>query len=1004
MYQSPNKNVTPLTEKPTMDAVKAAIRTILSQDSGPARRTASDWLDTLKTSVYAWEICDQLLSENESIEVSYLAAHMLRHKISRNFNELPLECYSSLRDSLINHLIINEDYAVQGQLTMAIADLTLLLKAWANPIEDLAARLGLDQSLNSVAVNDYEALYKTLHHRLIFAYILHQICDLNHHNSERPSFIGTRRREEFEDYLISKCGQAITWWLNTMKEMEELKVIFNSQVPDSTKQLGTARIKCIKMIEKLTGQVYLCFSAWLRIFDEENLNDSLPVIDSAFKHLSDPSTPDIVHKYAVEVIVQTASYSDGRYDYMIGHLVNQIYALEPAFRKSVNDEDLEKSTNFVRIFSSVADIASLKYVIGEKDFRLIELLLSCLNHYDFEVIEETYNFWWVFFEHLQLCVKPEDHGPYINYLNRFIMSVIKLCQFDPDEDSVVPSDHDIHSFRGNTAEIITNVFFVHTVENFIRDNQILDNFRVPLSNITWEKLEAIIFLLTCSVQVMEEGDQNLKMQIFQSIMSQQANQPDFQILLQEKRVPHNIGTSQGDVHPQVVATTLQVIGWLQGFLAEQPECLALAISYILTSMSHPTYRNQLMEYASKGLSQIMESNATRHFSRCPELIDIIKGYCMNLDQFGEQAASNLLSSSAMLADAIPDYAIKDQFICEIINPNLEAVRGCLVQPKSDELDPTKYLNRLSAFFRQLSIPSERIPELKNFISLIDNVVWPLILNVLETHASEKGNSIERTCRTIRYIIRCVKPEWMIERVAETMINLYKTYPQNSSPLYICSILVDEFANRSPDINLGLFRMLEILCSLTFSLLNMDASQHKNLLTMKNYPETIDDMMRLFQRFVKKCPAEFLNCSALESIIELSISSLRLDHQEANESVTRFLITFLNTSKDYSHIGDAIKNVLGMRITDAVIKACLFDIPTRLIADEAQILEILRNFDNNLFKIWIEASVKTLPKVNLQGIESVTDNQLDEFKKEITNMSNLKGLVNCLRSFARQYSM
>lgn len=1032
----------PLVEKPSLDDVRRAIKTVLT-DQVNDKSLASEWLDNFKSSLHAWELCNQLLiSPSEGIEVSYLAAHMLRQKISRSFNELPIEYYSSLKDSILSHLEIHEDYAVQGQLTMAIADLTLLLQNWQNPIEDLAKQFNLDVPLSSILIQnqnnnnnnyDYVAIYKTLHRRLVFAYILHQMCDLNHDNSERPHRIGAKRREEFEDYLITKCTQVITWWLNTMKENQELKVLFNAQQaqqPSEQQQKDPLKVKCLDTMDKLIGQIYLCYSAWLRVFDEENVNQSLDLIASAVNHLDSVDCPDAVHKYAVEVIVATASFCEDnrQVDYLVGYLVDHCYRLEPAFRRSVTEEDTEKSTNFVRAITSVAETACLIYVIENKDFKLVDLLLSCLTHYDFEIVSDTYPFWWVFLEHLQTRLKPTEYGPYIPYINKFVMAVTRLCQFDPDEDSIVSDDQDIHQFRYESADIISNVLFVTTVQDFLHDNQVLESFKFRLYNsannnnnnnanqisemISWEKNEATLYLISCLVPMTTKEENLLRMQIFNSIMLQQANfTQSIQTLLETKQINLRIGLDANEVHPQIVATTLKIIGSLESFLTYYPDHLALSVNYILNSINDPRYRRKLIKHAAAALCSIMEYNATRHFSHCPEFSLVIKNLCSSLDEFDDPAAIDLLKCGAYMADAISDTTLKDQFLCEIVMQNLNSLKQVLSKTATtlerNENEPSKYLDRLSVVFRQTNIPPATVPEMKNFVILIDSELWPVIVKVLELFASERGHAIERTCRTLRYLIRCVKPEWMISKIAETMISLYRSYPQNSSPLYICSILVDEFANRNPEINQGLFGMLEIFCELTFTLLNMESSQQKSLLTMKSYPETIDDMMRLFNRFLKKCPNEFVNCKALESIIELSISSLRIDHPDANSNVSKFLIAFIQLGqqqqKEYSHISDAIRNVLGKRIVDSTMRACLFDIPSSLIGEEAHILMTLFNFDKNLFGTWVEATVDNLPKTNIQGIESITMDELKEFKETITTASSMKIMVNCLRSFAQLYT-
>lgn len=1007
MFQAPNVSITPLTERPTLESVREAISTVLSTDPSADRKTAQDWLESLKSSVFAWEICDQLLQANDGIEVKYLAAHMLRQKISKNFNELPLECYSSLKDSILNHLKSNEDYAVQGQLTMAIADLTLLLKLWQNPIEDLAKQLGLDVSLMSIVNTDHGAMFKALHNRLIFAYIMHQMCDLNHNHSDRPCRIGAKRREEFEDYLISKCSQAITWWLTTLKEIEEFKLGLacgSIDIPTSDPKTPN-KTKNIETIDKLIGQIYLCYSAWLRIFDEENVNESLPLIDCAFRHLKETDCPASIHKYAVEVIVATAGFCEDNttVDYLVVHLVNQVYTLETVFMQAVSSDDMRRASNFVKTFASVAETACLSRVIENKDFKIVELLLSCLNHYDFDLVMETYNFWWILLEYLQNRLKKHEYTPFIGYINRFIMAVTKLCQFDPDEDGVISDDHDIHPFRFNTADIISSILYVTTVEEFIRDNQVLEVFRLDLSTVHWERVESILYLLSCLVHLMTRSEDGLRTQIFNSILLQQTKAQDVGTLWATKQVNLKIGVGAGEVHPQIVATTLRIIGSMENFFSDHPDYLALAINYILSSISNPAYRAQLITFAATALCNIMECNAKHHLSH--ELLMIVKDLCSDLDHYDEQAALELLKCGAIMAVAIKEPPVKDQFLCEMLAPIINSLRNTLNSNTKSESEPLKYLERLTAVFKQASSQPVNGEEVKNFVNLVDSELWPSLVKTLELYASDTGRTIEQTCRSIRYLVRFLKPEWMIERIAETMINLYKTYPQDSSPLYICSILVDEFANKSPEINRGLFAMLDILCTLTFALLNMNASSAKSLLTMKSYPETIDDMMRLFNRFMKKCPNEFVNFKAIESIIELCISSLRIDHPDANKNVSRFATSFisLGAGQEYPHIREAIRNVLGARFTDAVIKACIFDLQSSLVSEEAQILSTLYSFDKNLFSIWVEATVSTLPKTNIQGIESVTSDQLEDFKKQITTAGSLKNIVNCLRAFARLYT-
>jgi len=59
--------------------------------------------------VFAWKIADEMLHQKRNMESCYFAAQTMRTKIQLSFHELPQEAYTSLRDSLMEHISqINE--------------------------------------------------------------------------------------------------------------------------------------------------------------------------------------------------------------------------------------------------------------------------------------------------------------------------------------------------------------------------------------------------------------------------------------------------------------------------------------------------------------------------------------------------------------------------------------------------------------------------------------------------------------------------------------------------------------------------------------------------------------------------------------------------------------------------------------------------------------------------------------------------------------------------------
>src|SRR6266487_1434953 len=93
-----------ITAQPEMDTVINLIRAMYHETNRESRDFASTWLTTLQSTLYAWRVADQLLLARFDVESCYFAAQTLRTKIQTSFHELPPESYSSLKDSIINHL------------------------------------------------------------------------------------------------------------------------------------------------------------------------------------------------------------------------------------------------------------------------------------------------------------------------------------------------------------------------------------------------------------------------------------------------------------------------------------------------------------------------------------------------------------------------------------------------------------------------------------------------------------------------------------------------------------------------------------------------------------------------------------------------------------------------------------------------------------------------------------------------------------------------------------
>ena len=115
-----------LTELPELTTVYQVINTLYHESNSESKEAASKWLASLQSSIFAWKIADDLLIARYDVETCYFAAQTLRTKLQSSFHELPAESYSSLKDSIINHLKTIKESVIQTQLALAITYFAIL--------------------------------------------------------------------------------------------------------------------------------------------------------------------------------------------------------------------------------------------------------------------------------------------------------------------------------------------------------------------------------------------------------------------------------------------------------------------------------------------------------------------------------------------------------------------------------------------------------------------------------------------------------------------------------------------------------------------------------------------------------------------------------------------------------------------------------------------------------------------------------------------------------------
>lgn len=266
-------------------------------------------------------------------------------------------------------------------------------------------------------------------------------------------------------------------------------------------------------------------------------------------------------------------------------------------------------------------------------------------------------------------------------------------------------------------------------------------------------------------------------------------------------------------------------------------------------------------------------------------------------------------------------------------------------PGVPQKDPVVWLDRLAAVFRYCQIKVDN--GATHPCQPVVLSVWPAMSDACTKYQTD-ARVVERCCRCIRYAVRCLgtSSTQLLAPLVTQMVSLYASTP-HSCFLYLGSILVDEYAS---DVNCvgGLVQMLEAFCVPTFTLLEKSS--------LREHPDTVDDLFRLCLRFVQRAPLALLHSPALGSIMRVAVAAATLDHKDANASVTKFLTELAKAAHEQNDRGDfdersklmrALLSEIGQSLMTAMINGCIFALPTFMMSDSAEVIYEMMQVDKQV---------------------------------------------------------
>ncbi|CAI8023945.1 Transportin-3 [Geodia barretti] len=445
------------------------------------------------------------------------------------------------------------------------------------------------------------------------------------------------------------------------------------------------------------------------------------------------------------------------------------------------------------------------------------------------------------------------------YITKLISHLCVHCRLDEDvnKDTVPGEKEEFGQFRKTVKEVLRDVIFiVGSLEVF---GELYSNICKP--NLSWNENEACLFVMH-AVAPSIRTDESKLLQIAVPVLLS---------------IPP-------DTHCAVRATTLDLIGELAEWIDNHHDVLDTVLQFILDGLKIQS----VASHAAKAVQKVCQKCRKRMAPHFDGLLQIIQ----SADQLSvsNDAIVGLLKGAAEVLSQLPHDKVTAGMrgLVQLhITPLLELTQNSHLGKAGTSGDPALWMDRLTALFRSCSI--ELDGGQSHPCQPVVEELWPVIAAVVTTYQSD-DKIMERTCRCVRFILRCLgKYSYSIlTSLVEIAIQVYKSHHQ-SCFLYLGSIIVDEFGS-DPNYQQGLLFMLVAFAEVSFPLLSGPTGLIDN-------PDTIDDIFRLCSRFIQHVPEKFLGSPVAPASIQCALAASVLDHRDAFSSVMKFFRDLLTLGKN-----------------------------------------------------------------------------------------------------------
>eukprot|EP00048_Salpingoeca_helianthica_P005153 m.84835 g.84835 ORF g.84835 m.84835 type:complete len:920 (+) comp13490_c0_seq2:21-2780(+) len=513
-----------------VSAVERALACFYDDPDPANKRTAQDWLATLRGQPGAWDLGWQLLDPSRAVPVQFFGANLILGKITTGWAELGPEDQVTLKDRLLNRIVValNGERVMLTRCCILLAALCLqaVPATWANVIPSVLSYFqSLAPTLGPLAIRGL----------LEFLTVLPE--------EYRTATLSAERKKAIFSELFEGKDQVLTLLLTLITN------------PHDTEQAQPA---------------LRCLASWVEI--DANLLTLTEHVSAAFRCLHNPQLFD----NSVDTLVSIFSNPDGsKYPGVVRAFAAQVASLAPFLTAAIEAADDSTVRSVARIALALVETHMHVFLKPASPMdhaavqAVLKMLLDVTRHPGQYPLDETVSalpiaFWQTFFDE----ISSADIEHFEELKRAYGAAMLPLldafhCKVQYPPSSVVldaESSELFHAYRSDIGDDILYMCGVGKEQVLSRlHTQLMSSLATPDR---WQPIEASLFCIRSLGASIEYDENTFAPQILTAV-------------------------TQAPQHPTVLRSALLMIGAFADYLSRHGDILLHLLPFIFQSLPVP---------------------------------------------------------------------------------------------------------------------------------------------------------------------------------------------------------------------------------------------------------------------------------------------------------------------------------------------------------------------------------------------------------------------------------